>query len=173
MVDRSGNPRSRRAQWVYRIVAKWGPHVQEAYRTDPRRWAESMGQVFAKASPDALNFMSTWRSPRENRAVRRFDGNHVNLLLLFQESADSCDGATSADTTDDDIDFASGVFPDLRAGRVKVNLRIRWIVELSWHEPIRPRRKLFCMTDSAFHAINGWSQNQSGSECSKECATFA
>jgi hypothetical protein len=54
MVDRSGNPRSRRAQWVYRIVAKWGPHVQEAYRTDPRRWAESMGQVFAKASPDAL-----------------------------------------------------------------------------------------------------------------------
>jgi hypothetical protein len=54
MVDRSGNPRSLRAQWVYRIVAKWGDHVQEAYRTDPRRWAESMAQVFAKASPDAL-----------------------------------------------------------------------------------------------------------------------
>jgi hypothetical protein len=54
MVDRAGNPRSLRAQWVYRIVAKWGGHVQEAYRTDPRRWAESMAQVFAKASPDAL-----------------------------------------------------------------------------------------------------------------------
>jgi hypothetical protein len=54
MVDRSGNPRSPRAQSVYRIVAKWGPHVQEAYRTDPRRWADSMAQVFAKASPDAL-----------------------------------------------------------------------------------------------------------------------
>jgi hypothetical protein len=54
MVDRAGNPRSLRAQWVYRIVAKWGAHVQEAYRTDPRRWADSMAQVFAKASPDAL-----------------------------------------------------------------------------------------------------------------------
>ncbi len=54
MVDRAGNPRSLRAQWVYRIVAKWGGHVQEAYRTDPRRWADSMSQVFAKASPDAL-----------------------------------------------------------------------------------------------------------------------
>ncbi len=54
MVDRAGNPRSLRAQWVYRIVAKWGDHVQEAYRTDPRRWADSMAQVFAKASLDAL-----------------------------------------------------------------------------------------------------------------------
>jgi hypothetical protein len=49
MVDRNGQPRSERAQWVYRIVAKWGGHVQEAYRTDPRRWAASMGQVFARA----------------------------------------------------------------------------------------------------------------------------
>lgn len=54
MVDRFGNPRPLRAQWIYRIVAKWGPHVQEAYRTDPRRWADSMAQVFAKATPDAL-----------------------------------------------------------------------------------------------------------------------
>ncbi|MEQ1513416.1 MAG: hypothetical protein ABL934_12150 [Lysobacteraceae bacterium] len=54
MFDRSGNPRPVRAQWVYRIVVKWAPHVQEAYRTDPRRWADSMAQVFAKASPDAL-----------------------------------------------------------------------------------------------------------------------
>lgn len=54
MVDRSGYPRSPRSQWVYRIVAKWGMHVQEAYRTDPRHWADSMAQVFAKASLDAL-----------------------------------------------------------------------------------------------------------------------
>lgn len=54
MFDRSGMPRSLRAQWVYRIVAKWGTHVHEAYRTDPRRWADSMAQVFAKASPDVL-----------------------------------------------------------------------------------------------------------------------
>lgn len=53
-VDRQGAPRSERAQWVYRIVAKWGGHVQEAYRVDPRRWADSMGPVFARASLPAL-----------------------------------------------------------------------------------------------------------------------
>jgi hypothetical protein len=39
---------------VYRIVAKWGGHVQEVYRVDPRRWADSMGPVFARASLPAL-----------------------------------------------------------------------------------------------------------------------
>ena len=53
-VDRQGAPRSERAQWVYRIVAKWGGHVQEAYRVDPRRWAESMGPVFARAPLSSL-----------------------------------------------------------------------------------------------------------------------
>lgn len=54
LVDRHGQPRSERAQWVYRIVAKWGGHVQEAYRTQPRQWAESMGPVFANAPLPAL-----------------------------------------------------------------------------------------------------------------------
>lgn len=54
LVDRQGAPRSERAQWVYRIVAKWGGHVQEAYRVDPRRWADAMGPVFARASLPAL-----------------------------------------------------------------------------------------------------------------------
>lgn len=49
-----GAPRSERGQWVYRIVAKWGGHVQEVYRVDPRRWADSMGPVFARASLPAL-----------------------------------------------------------------------------------------------------------------------
>ncbi len=53
-VDRQGAPRSERAQWVYRIVAKWGGHVQEAYRVDPRRWAESMGPVFTRAPLSSL-----------------------------------------------------------------------------------------------------------------------
>ena len=53
-VDRQGQPRSERAQWVYRIVAKWGGHVQEGYRTDPGRWAEAMGPAFARASLPAL-----------------------------------------------------------------------------------------------------------------------
>ncbi|MFZ5638874.1 MAG: hypothetical protein ACOY82_20065 [Pseudomonadota bacterium] len=62
MVDRSGQPRSERAQWVYRIVAKWGGHVQEAYRTDPRRWAASMEPAFARAPLPALRKAAEARS---------------------------------------------------------------------------------------------------------------
>ncbi len=60
--DREGKPRSERAQWVYRIVAKWGGHVQEAYRTDPRRWAESMGPIFARTPVPVLRKAAESRS---------------------------------------------------------------------------------------------------------------
>lgn len=60
--DRNGEPRSERAQWVYRIVAKWGGHVQEAYRTDPRRWADSMAPAFARAPLPALRKAAEARS---------------------------------------------------------------------------------------------------------------
>lgn len=62
LFDRNGEPRSERAQWVYRIVAKWGGHVQEAYRTDPRRWADSMGPAFARAPLPALRKAAEARS---------------------------------------------------------------------------------------------------------------
>ncbi len=62
MVDRHGQPRSERAQWVYRIVAKWGGHVQEAYRLDPRRWAATMAPAFARASLPALKDAAQARS---------------------------------------------------------------------------------------------------------------
>lgn len=54
LTDRNGQPRSERAQWVYRIVAKWADHVQEAYRTDPRRWADGMAPAFARSPLSAL-----------------------------------------------------------------------------------------------------------------------
>lgn len=62
MVDRHGQPRSERAQWVYRIVAKWGGHVHEAYRLDPRRWAATMAPAFARASLPALKDAAQARS---------------------------------------------------------------------------------------------------------------
>ena len=71
-LDRNGQPRSERAQWVYRIVAKWGNHVQEAYRTDVRRWADSMGGVFAKAPLPAL---------RRAAEARSFAGMNDALLV--------------------------------------------------------------------------------------------
>lgn len=86
MVDRAGNPRPVRAQWVYRIVAKWGTHVQEAYRTDPRRWADSMAQVFAKASPDAL---------QRAAEARTFAGMNDALLTLSSPAGTSAPRSAS------------------------------------------------------------------------------
>lgn len=43
-----------RGELVYDIVKTWGPHVQEAYRMDPRRWAQNMRSAFAKADMAAL-----------------------------------------------------------------------------------------------------------------------
>lgn len=62
MVDNEGKPRSERAQWVYRIVAKWGGHVQEAYRADPRQWARAMHEVFARAPVSTLREAAQARS---------------------------------------------------------------------------------------------------------------
>ncbi|NUO77921.1 MAG: hypothetical protein HOQ32_18155 [Lysobacter sp.] len=46
--------RGARGELVYQIVKKWGPHVQETYRTDMNAWAKNMGQSFAKAPMSSL-----------------------------------------------------------------------------------------------------------------------
>jgi len=63
---------SERGDLVRQIVLKWGGHVQEAYRTDVRRWADSMGPVFAKSSIDAL---------RRAADARTFDQMNNELLV--------------------------------------------------------------------------------------------
>lgn len=62
LFDRSDQPRSERAQLVYRIVAKWGSHVQEAYRSDPRHWADSMAPTFARVPLSSLRKAAEARS---------------------------------------------------------------------------------------------------------------
>jgi len=62
MVDSAGKSRSERAQWVYRIVAKWGGHVQEAYRADPRQWARAMHEVFLRVPVPTLRAAADARS---------------------------------------------------------------------------------------------------------------
>jgi len=49
-----GKERSTRGRLVHEIVSKWGNHVQEAYRTDARRWAMEMVPAFSRVSIDSL-----------------------------------------------------------------------------------------------------------------------
>lgn len=46
--------RTERGRIVHDIVMKWGGHVQEAYRSDARRWAMDMVPLFSRASIPAL-----------------------------------------------------------------------------------------------------------------------
>lgn len=46
--------RGARGELVYQIVKKWGPYVQETYRTDMRTWSKEMSQSFAKAPMSSL-----------------------------------------------------------------------------------------------------------------------
>lgn len=90
LMDREGKPRSERAQWVYRIVAKWGGHVQEAYRTDPRRWAESMGPVFARTPLPVL---------RKAAESRSFAAMNDALLSVPSPAGTLAPGAHAAKST--------------------------------------------------------------------------
>lgn len=47
-------PRTARGQAAYRIVARWGAHVEEAYGADVRRWAREMVPVFVAAPLERL-----------------------------------------------------------------------------------------------------------------------
>lgn len=77
MVDSDGKPRSERAQWVYRIVSKWGGHVQEAHRADPRQWARAMHEIFVRVPVPTL---------REAAQARSFPAMNDVLLTMSSPS---------------------------------------------------------------------------------------
>ncbi len=78
--DAAGADRQRteRGQLVRAIVMKWGNHVQEAYRTDPRRWAVDMVPIFSGASIDTLK-----------RAAQAKTFNGMNDAFLVEHGSDS------------------------------------------------------------------------------------
>lgn len=54
--------RGPRGELVHKIVMKWGPYIQEAYRADVHAWASDMVPVFAHASMDNLRRAADARS---------------------------------------------------------------------------------------------------------------
>lgn len=74
--------RGARGELVYQVVKKWGPYVQETYRTDVGTWAKQMGPTFAKASMSSLQQASQ---------AKNFDS--MSNALLAQKAAPSKAGA--------------------------------------------------------------------------------
>lgn len=96
LTDANGQPRSERGQWVYRIVSKWADHVQEAYRTDPRRWAESMAPAFARAPLPAL---------RKAAAANSFSAMNDALLVASPSASTPTASAGTKALGDPDRDL--------------------------------------------------------------------
>lgn len=68
----AGKVRTERGQLVHDIVLKWAPHVQEAYRSDARRWAMELVPLFTRAPVDQL---------RRARDARTFEQMNDALLV--------------------------------------------------------------------------------------------
>jgi hypothetical protein len=73
-------PRTARGQAVYRIVERWGAHVQEAYGADVRRWAREMVPVFAAAPLERL---------QQAARARSFTAMNDALLVPARPAADA------------------------------------------------------------------------------------
>ncbi|MBX3712478.1 MAG: hypothetical protein KF800_10995 [Lysobacter sp.] len=63
--------RSERGELVHRIVSKWGGTVQNRYRMNVDRWAQSMVPLFASASLPQL---------RKAAMAQTFDGMNLSLI---------------------------------------------------------------------------------------------
>src|SRR4029077_7879716 len=114
--------------------------------------AEDFGN---EAGADALNFMRAGSATRKDCAFFRFDCDGLEARLFRTDVfGHAGDGAAGADTGDEDIDLAVGVFPDFRAGGFEVNLRVCGIGELLQHVAIgRLRKNLVGLDDGGFHAF--------------------
>lgn len=80
--------RTLRGELVYRIVMKWGNHVQEAYRADVHRWARDLGPVFATASIDSLL-----------KAAQATSFDAMNDALLIDRDGNTADARLTIENT--------------------------------------------------------------------------
>lgn len=80
--------RSPRGELVHAIVLKWAPHVQEAYRGDPRAWAMELVPLFARASLPQL---------QRARDARTFDAMNSELLVAAPGGTSALVGTSSGD----------------------------------------------------------------------------
>src|SRR5690606_1121202 len=84
-----------------------------------------------EARSEPLLLVRTGAASREHRALGRLDSDDCDRrLLLAQVTSGAGDRAAGADSGDEHVDAAGGVFPDLRSGRAVVNLGVGGVVEL-------------------------------------------
>ena len=97
----------------------------------------------------------------QQRGSGRLDGDRLDLRVLFlQVLAGAGNRAAGADACDEDVDFAVGVVPQLRAGGVVVDARVRLVGELgSQNRVFALSGDLVGLVHGALHAGGARSQD--------------
>ena len=108
--------------------------------------------------------------PEMTGRVGRFDGDGAEIGLLRAKIAGRAgDRAARADAGHEDIDLASGVFPNLRAGGPLMDVGIGRIVELLRNPGIGRRvGQLLGLGNRALHAVLGRSEHQVGAQAAEQ-----
>ncbi len=96
--------RSLRGQLVHQIVMKWGGHVQEAYRTDVRRWAMHMVPIFSSASLDRLRLAAqsrTFADMNDTLLSAAGSDSHRSLFTAMNDGSLNAPGKALGDDASD------------------------------------------------------------------------
>jgi len=106
-------------------------------------------------------------SAGKDRGSLRLDGNHSYLgFAFFEHFANAGDGAASADASNEDIDHAIRIAPNLLGGGAAVNFRICRVAEL-----VRDKIavvfgcQFFSLLNSTSHPLLLWRKNHFSAVC--------
>ena len=100
----------------------------------------------------------------DDRRIGWLDGDGGNVLApgALDVTGDAGQRAARADTGHENVDFAVGVVPDLRAGGVFMNARVGRVLELLRQEVVVRigGKDFFRLGDGARHALRGLCEHQ-------------
>ena len=136
--------------------------------------------VWNKACARSLNFVRAWfyglagAGLGDDGGIFRFYRNSAKGFFTgFNDFGDSCDGASGADSGDEDIDQAIGIAPDLLGGGFFVNGGVGGIFKLLGDEGAGNFfGQGFGPGDGAFHSLSGWGEFEFGPEEGEESSAF-
>eukprot|EP00128_Syssomonas_multiformis_P009023 Colp12_sorted_trinity150504_noHs@36007 len=120
-----------------------------------------------EAGADALDLVGTGRAAGQHRRLGGLHRNQLQIGVLGTKELRGSGGrAAGANTTDEDVNLALGLVPDLGAGGLSVGLGVVGVVELLKHEALAIQlvQNLLSLLDGARHALLARRENQLGTE---------
>lgn len=112
------------------------PGVHVAPRRLPRPLTVDQARVQVardEAGTDALDLVGSGATAGYDGGLSGLDGDDLDVgVLLLEVLAGPGDGATRAHASDEDVDLAPCLGPELGAGRLVVDLWVSGVLELHW-----------------------------------------